>query len=254
MGLYLDMYSQHMWGFKYKVLSSGKTIEDMLTKIFHKFIPSKMFMTDGGPHFENKAVHDYCAKWGTDTHVISTYSPWVNGLIEGANKILLHILKRLCLPNLGEDDYHAMDWKNIPAAWPKHFDKAIQIMNWGLLPLLKFVPKELLLGLVVNTKPTNINQSILPVMEKDMSTQMAYITQQRLDGYAEAVVHAVQRKSAFDKRALVQKSGEVIFSKGQLVQVYRSDLDDTFKTERKILPKWSPPYHVIARSLNSYTL
>ncbi|KIK02132.1 hypothetical protein K443DRAFT_77856, partial [Laccaria amethystina LaAM-08-1] len=57
----------------------------------------------------------------------------------------------------------------------------------------------------------------------------------------EAVAHAVRRKSAFDKKVLAKKPGEVIFSKGQLVQVYRSDLDDTFKTERKILPKWSPP-------------
>jgi hypothetical protein len=83
---------------------------------------------------------------------------------------------------------------------------------------------------------------------------MSYVAQQRLDGYAEAVAHAVRRKSAFDKKVLAKKPGEVIFSKGQLVQVYRSDLDDTFKTERKILPKWSPPYRVFARNLNSYTL
>ena len=79
----------------------------------------------------------------------------------GANKILLHILKRLCSPNLGEDDYNAMEWNNIPASWPKHFDEAIRIMNWRLLPSLKFSPKELLLGLVVNTKPTNVDLSKL---------------------------------------------------------------------------------------------
>src|SRR5271155_1985612 len=53
---------------------------------------------------------------------------------------------------------------------------------------------------------------------------------------------------------LSQKPGEVIFSKGQLVQIYRSDLDYTFKTERKLLPKWSPPQRVTSRDLNSYTL
>ena len=176
--------------------------------------------------------------------------PWVNGLVEGANKILLHILKMLCSPNLGEEDYNMMNWKNIPAAWLKQFEEAIQIMNWWLLPSPKFVPKELLLGLVVNTKPANINQSVLPVTERDVSTQMAYVAQQQLDSYAEAVAHAIRRKSTFDKRVLAQKSGEVIFSKGQLVQVYQSDLDDTFKTKRKILPNWSPPYCVVARSLN----
>ncbi|KIJ89966.1 hypothetical protein K443DRAFT_36087, partial [Laccaria amethystina LaAM-08-1] len=57
----------------------------------------------------------------------------------------------------------------------------------------------------------------------------------------EAVAHAARRKSVFDRKVLARKPGEVIFSKGQLVQVYHSDLDDTFKTERKLLPKWSPP-------------
>jgi len=107
-----------------------------------------------------------------------------------------------------------------------------------------------MLGLVVNTKPTGIDQSTLPIMEEDVSMQMAYVDQQRIDSYAEAVAHAVRQKSAFDKKVLARAPGEVIFSKGQLVQIYQSDLDDTFKMERKILPKWSPPYQVAARKLN----
>ena len=253
-GLYLDTYSQHVWGFKYKVTPSGKTTQDAIEKIFHKFAPAEVFMTDGGPHFNNNAVRESCAKWGTETHVVSAYSLWVNGLVEGANKILLHILKRLCSPNLGEDDYNTAEWENIPTSWLKHFEEAIRIMNWRLLPSLKFSPKELLLGLVVNTKPTNVDQSVLSVTEQEVATQMAYMAQQWLDGYAGAVAHAVKRKSAFDKKVLAHKPGEVTFSKGQLVQIYRSDLDETFKTEHKILPKWSPPHRIASRVLNSYTL
>jgi hypothetical protein len=47
---------------------------------------------------------------------------------------------------------------------------------------------------------------------------------------------------------------EVIFRAGDLVQVYRSDLDFTFKTERKILPKFSAPRRVLNRNQNSYQL
>jgi len=253
-GLYLDTYSQHVWGFKHKLPGSSKTTEDALTKIFHEFTPPETFMTDGGPHFNNKAVHDFCAEWGTETHVVSMYSPWVNGLVEGANKILLHILKRLCAPNLGEDDYNAMNWENILASWPKHFNKAIRIMNWWLLPSLKFAPKELLLGLVVNMKLTNTNQSVLPITNQDITMQMAYMAQQQLDGYVEAVAHTVRWKSMFDRKVLAQKSGEVTFFKGQLAQVYHSNKDDTFKTKQKILPRWSPPYCIAARELNSYAL
>ena len=163
---------------------------------------------------------------------MSAYSPW----------------------EIREDDYNGVEWENIPASWPKHFDKAIRIMNWRLLPSLKFSPKELLLGLVVNTKPTNINQSVLPITEQEVATQMAYVAQQRLGGYAGVVVHMVKRKSVFDKKVLAHKPGEVTFSKGQLVQIYHSDLDETFKTECKILPKWSPPHRITSRALNSYTL
>lgn len=39
-----------------------------------------------------------------------------------------------------------------------------------------------------------------------------------------------------------------------MVQIYRSDLDYTFKTERKVLPKWSSPQRIASRQLNAYTL
>ncbi|KIM63592.1 hypothetical protein SCLCIDRAFT_83562, partial [Scleroderma citrinum Foug A] len=62
-----------------------------------------------------------------------------------------------------------------------------------------------------------------------------------LDGYDEAVRHAIKRKATFDRHVLSVGQGFVIFTPGQLIQVYRSDLDYTFKTEQKILPKWSCP-------------
>jgi hypothetical protein len=46
----------------------------------------------------------------------------------------------------------------------------------------------------------------------------------------------------------------VIFRSGDLVQVYRSDLDFTLATERKLLPKFSAPRRVINRNKNSYQL
>ncbi|KAG2337899.1 hypothetical protein BDR05DRAFT_834591, partial [Suillus weaverae] len=78
----------------------------------------------------------------------------------------------------------------------------------------------------------------------DISTQIAYIEQQRLDGYEEVVKHAIKRKAAFNKKLLQKPPGEVIFKISQLVQVYRNDLDYTFKTEWKLIPKWSVPRRI----------
>ncbi|KAG2335885.1 hypothetical protein BDR05DRAFT_841490, partial [Suillus weaverae] len=76
----------------------------------------------------------------------------------------------------------------------------------------------------------------------DTSTQITYVEQQRLDGYEEVVKNTIKKKAAFDKKLLQRVPGEVIFKIGQLVQVYRNDLDYTFKTERKLIPKWSVPW------------
>ncbi|TFK60713.1 hypothetical protein BDN72DRAFT_743791, partial [Pluteus cervinus] len=82
---------------------------------------------------------------------------------------------------------------------------------------------------------------------EDTELHMAYVAQQRLDGYAEAIAHALARKKAFDKRVLASKPGEIIFAQNELVQIYRNDLDNTHKTERKMLPKWSVPRRVVKK-------
>ncbi|THV01570.1 hypothetical protein K435DRAFT_608345, partial [Dendrothele bispora CBS 962.96] len=81
----------------------------------------------------------------------------------------------------------------------------------------------------------------------DVDVQMAYVEQQRLDGYDAMVRHALRRKEVFDKRVLAKHPKEVIFEEGQLVQIYRNDLNYTFKTERKLLPKWSEPKRILER-------
>jgi hypothetical protein len=89
---------------------------------------------------------------------------------------------------------------------------------------------------------------------KEVEVQMAYVEQQRTDGYDLILSHTHKRKLVFDRRLLSQAPKEVIFKAGQLVQVYRSDLDFTFKAERKMEPKWSAPRRVTSQDRNSYKL
>jgi len=211
-------------------------------------------MADGGKHFKNRDVVENCERWGTKLHTVVAYSPWVNGLVEGTNKLLLYVLARLCAPEVGEDGWQSIVWDKLPATWPDHFDKAIRILNWWILPALKFSPKEILLGLVVNTTkmPLEVSSSFLP--PADIDTHMTYMAQQCLDGYAEAVRHAVQRKTAFDRRVKASKAGIIDFKEGQLVQVYQNKVASNLSTERKLSPLWSPPRRVTERLLNSYKL
>ena len=47
---------------------------------------------------------------------------------------------------------------------------------------------------------------------------------------------------------------EVIFKRGNLVQVHRTDLNFTHSTIRKLTPRWSPPFRVTKRIRNAYKL
>ena len=236
--LYIDVYSQHVSGNALCKAATGKSTRTALTKVCDTYTDPETLMTDGGPEFDNAEVREFCESRGIKLHIVPAYSPWISGLVEGMNKILLGRLKRLCAPDLGEDEYDAMD---VPENWPTHLDEAIRYLNKRILPLLKFSPNELLLGLVVNTPLTPIDIADGPVSGEEVSLQAAYVNQQRFDGYSQIVENAHHRKEAFDKKVGARAPREVIFRAGQLVQVYRSDLDYTFLAIRKLEPKWSAP-------------
>lgn len=254
LGVYLDVFSQHVWVFKHKGAGSAKTTVEGLMQIFNGFINPETFMSNGGKHFNNEVVKGFCKSRGCKVNIVAAYSPWINGLVEGTNKLLLHILKWLCAPSLGEDKPQQASWSNLPATWPKHLDSAIHALNNRLLPALKFTPKELLLGLVVNTRPTPLAESSSVLRPSDALTQIAYVEQQCLDCYEETVQHAIKRKAAFDKKLLQRVPGEVLFRPGQLVQVFHNNLDYTYKMDRKLLPKWSVPWRITSRLRNLYKL
>lgn len=114
-----------MFGYRYKTAGNAKTTIDSLKKTFHAFGPWETFMSDGGKHFDNKEVREFCNKWGTKTHIVATYSPWVNGLIEGTNKLFLHILKRLCAPDLDDESIGRMSRDDLPKNWPDYLEETI---------------------------------------------------------------------------------------------------------------------------------
>jgi transposase InsO family protein len=96
LGVYLDTFSQCVWVFKHKIAGMARATTDSLGQISHNFTAPETFMSDGGKHFHNSEVKEFCMKWSCKTHVTAAYSPWINGLIKGTNKLLLHILKQLC--------------------------------------------------------------------------------------------------------------------------------------------------------------
>ena len=126
LGVYLNLFSQHILAFKYKKMGTGLTTVNALQHIRNTYTDLETVMIDGGSHFNNAEVHDFCKKRGIKLHIVARYSAWVNRLAEGTNKILLGELKRLCAPDLGEDKYTEItNFSNLPKNWPDHLEEAV---------------------------------------------------------------------------------------------------------------------------------
>jgi hypothetical protein len=100
-GLFFDVFSPKLWAFK-SISPAGKNTVNSLRRIVQMFTRPGTFMADGGSHFNCGEVRDYCDAVRTKLHIVAAYSPWLNGLLEGSNGILLNALKRLCAPGLGK--------------------------------------------------------------------------------------------------------------------------------------------------------
>jgi len=252
-GLFADVFSQRLFAFKCKS-AAGKNTVDSLRRISQMFRAPWTFMADGGAHFNCDEVRNYCESIGTKLHIVAAYSPWLNGLLEGSNGILLNALKRLCAPGLGEDDYAEMETKNIPSNWPVHLDAAVKSLSDRILPALKYSPNELLLGLPVNSRLMDNPEDITPPSEDEIAIHLALTEQQRLDGYSAIVDHAVKRKQRFDSKLLKHKPGNITFKPGDLVQVHATKWVHSLAAIKKLIPMWSPPCRVVSKKRNSYTL
>ena len=105
------------------------------------------------------------------------YAPWLNGLLERSNGILLNALKRLCTLGLREDNYESMAKKDIPNNWLDHLNAVIKNLSDWILLSLKFSPNKLLLGLPLNSNRTNSPEDIEPPTEEDIAVHMALVEQ-----------------------------------------------------------------------------
>lgn len=92
-GLYVDVYSGFVWGFKLKTAGTAKSTMDSLSFIVDNYIVPDLFMADSGSHFRNHGVDDFCELHGIRHITTPSYAPWCNSLIKGLNRLLLGRLR-----------------------------------------------------------------------------------------------------------------------------------------------------------------
>ena len=78
---------------KLKTAATAKTSKKSYGDIYDLFTELETLMVDRGLEFDNNELREACTARGTKLEIFLVYSPWVNGLLEGTNTILLNKLK-----------------------------------------------------------------------------------------------------------------------------------------------------------------
>ncbi|KAG8981556.1 hypothetical protein FRB94_009447 [Tulasnella sp. JGI-2019a] len=105
-------------------------------------------MADRGSHFTSQEVVEYCKEARIKHQTTSAYAPWMNGLVEGGNHILLGMMKCACAPNLNLDAAAAIDPETILRMWPDHLETIIAQMNDRILPAFRYTPHGIMMGTI----------------------------------------------------------------------------------------------------------
>ncbi|QRV79985.1 Retrovirus-related Pol polyprotein from transposon [Ceratobasidium sp. AG-Ba] len=228
-----DVYSRYMFTFPSKKPGTGKFTTDALDRISDLILTPRVFMADGGGHFNCDEVRRWAEARGSKVIITPPYSPWANGLAEGSVKLLINRLKKLCAPSVGEDPDDVDDANSTPTAWLKHLTTAVSQLNDRLS----------------GERRAELGRAVITRAVQDADTNLALTYSLRQDAYAKALEHAAKRKKAFDKKARV-----VDYRLGDLVQKYDARLDETHSSMRKLAPRWSGPLQIVDKSANSYKL
>ncbi|KAJ7451527.1 hypothetical protein B0H11DRAFT_1692962, partial [Mycena galericulata] len=179
---------------------------------------------DGGSHFLGEEVRRAC-----ELNIVKittpAYAPFVNGLIENTNKLLIGRLKRKCCPNLDEAEYEGdIDPASLPANWPDFFEECIAELNDRILPGTKFTPREVLFGLClapIHVLPETPNG---PATAEELDDRLTLAEVLRMESFARHIDDRERRRNESD-----DKTYPIQFEVGDLVQAYDPRLDTTHK-------------------------
>ena len=124
---FVDAVLGFVWGQKQVAAGMGKSTEKLLTKIVQGFEKPRVWQMDGGSHFKGPELKEACERLGITRIVMPAYTAWVNGLVEGVNKLFLSCLKKKCAPDLDDSEYIDVDPKSIPRNWPDFLRNWLQM-------------------------------------------------------------------------------------------------------------------------------
>ncbi|EPQ27762.1 uncharacterized protein PFL1_04899 [Pseudozyma flocculosa PF-1] len=239
----IDYFLRFTWAFPVRSATGQEVVKalTLLCKALGHLLHT--LVTDGGSHFDCQEVATYLKNVGTLHHITPSYAPWVNGMVERANRSILNELKKLSAPTevpIGE---------TASAQWLPHLDDALRAVNrHPMKELSDLSPLQLHYGLTRYPRKDLVAATVEPTVEQRQLAR-AFVD---ADRERAQIRHLGSQDRQLCTSAPRRDPEE--FKEGDLVLKYKSRLRSTYATAAKLAPRWTGPYVVEAKFRRSYRI
>ena len=238
----VDYFSRYIWAYAFQQ-QRGKDVVDALEDLRDTLsvLPARI-VTDGASHFDCAEVSDFLTYNEVEHRVVSSYAPWINGLVERNNGLILQALrKRLATPLMQSSQAGTTSW--VP-----HLKVVVYELNRRPIEdMANWSPVELLFGFTI--RESRSSTGLQYANEDAIRHQRAFVDVARVD--ASAHLEAAQAKRLQQGKPY-REAAE--YQLGDLVLRHQTHLEGTCSTLAKIAPRWVGPYIVESRQRQSYII
>lgn len=222
-----DYFSHFLWA--EPTPDTGKGVAAFLRRFVTIAAVPRRIVTDNGSHFANKEVKEVCEALGIEQSFVPVHAPWVNGLVERGNGLLIQQLRTLC------KDAGTRDWAAL-------LPIAVQNVNRRVMPAVGYAPQQLLFG-IIHFGAFDSSELQPPVDANPPHDEIVEVHQTLVEVLRDGVTAArIAQITTEDTQPLHD------FEVGDLVML------KAYKPSDKLAPRWEGPYRVSATLPASATL
>jgi transposase InsO family protein len=167
--VFVDFFTQYIWGVILKRSGTGAFSANALRTICLQWQAPRRWLSDGGSHFKGPEMSTLLKDFNIEHEVTPAYSPHCNGLIENENKQILAVLGKECAADLPGQAVA------ITSSWPKFWPKVLSLVNEQKTPVLNTSPKLIMFG----TIDGSFDIDNLIELDFDLGTRFAFLKADR---------------------------------------------------------------------------
>ncbi|SPO27548.1 uncharacterized protein UTRI_10665 [Ustilago trichophora] len=237
----VDYFSRFMWAFAC-TNQRGRDVVKALQELYDSLgvLPGRI-VSDGGSHFDCAEVANYLAKKEVEQHIVSAYAPWINGLVERHNGLLVQTLRKLVATPLVESESKSQQW--VP-----YLSIAVRELNRRPIEgMSNWSPVELMFGFTIKDAKEGQGEQVPDI--NAIRSQRAFVDVMRVEALstleeaqAKRVEHSTPYQSSF------------VYKPGDLVLRHQTSLESTYSTQAKLAPRWVGPYAVSSKQRKTYII